>query len=227
MEALVTSAGRQGATAEIADERGGEVVFVAHCLLNENTRYAGGAFRRGMVGELVEEIQRRGWGIVQMPCPEQVVWGGVRKRHLGRVYGTRGSLAYRFRRPLVRIAVGWTTVRYSALARAVVRQIEDYLRSGMRVVGIVGVGASPSCGVTTTLEIGRAVEVLAACPLAGADRDRMNDDLLIGCSAAGEGLFIGALRRRLAKRGIDVPFFEHDLVAEMRGGRQDVLPQAL
>lgn len=210
----------------IPDERSGEVVFVSHCLLNENVRYAGGAFRPGVVDELVDEIQRRGWGIVQMPCPEQVVWGGVRKRRLLRVYGARGTLAYRLRRPLVRIAAGWTAARYAALARGVVCQVEDYTRSGMRVVGIVGVGSSPSCGVTATLDMGRAVELLAACPLAGVDRGRMNEDLLVGCRAAGEGLFVRALRRRLEQRRIGVPFLEHDLVTEMRGEPQVALPQA-
>ena len=31
----------------IPDERGRRVVFLSHCLLNENTRYLGGACERG------------------------------------------------------------------------------------------------------------------------------------------------------------------------------------
>jgi hypothetical protein len=43
-----------------------------------------------------------------------------------------------------------------------------------------------------------------------------NDDVLIGCRAAGEGLFVRSLRRRLRRLRIDV-LLEHDLIAEMRG----------
>ena len=31
----------------LADERGRRIAFVSHCLLNENTRYLGGAFKAG------------------------------------------------------------------------------------------------------------------------------------------------------------------------------------
>ena len=210
---------RQMRTVVIPDERSGKVVFLAHCLLNENVRYAGGAFRRGVVDEVVDEVQRHGWGIVQMPCPEQLAWGGVRKRYLSVVYGSRGSLAYRVRRPLLALALGWTAIRADLLARSIVRQIEDYQRSGMTIVGIVGVGPSPSCGVRTTLGIRCAVDVLGRCPLA-MNRGQMNEELLVGCRVTGQGLFIRALRRRLARRGLAVPFFEHDLVREShdRGG---------
>ena len=54
--------------ASLRDERSGEVVFVSHCLLNQNTRYLGGAFRP------------------RCP-PEQRVWGGVLKRLLLPAYG--------------------------------------------------------------------------------------------------------------------------------------------
>ena len=37
----------------LKDERGKRVVFVSHCLLNENVRYLGGAFRRGGVDEVI------------------------------------------------------------------------------------------------------------------------------------------------------------------------------
>jgi len=40
----------------LKDERGGKVVFVVHCILNENTRYLGGTFRKGGVDEIVTEI---------------------------------------------------------------------------------------------------------------------------------------------------------------------------
>jgi hypothetical protein len=58
---------------------------------------------------------------------------------------------------------------------------------------------------------------MAACPLALIDRATMNERMVVACRAAGEGLFIRTLRRRLARRHIEVPFVEYDLIAEMRG----------
>jgi uncharacterized protein YbbK (DUF523 family) len=56
------------------------VVFVSHCLLNQNVRYLGGATRPGGVDDAIAALRRTGAGVVQMPCPEQRAWGGVCKR---------------------------------------------------------------------------------------------------------------------------------------------------
>lgn len=65
----------------LSDARSGQVVFVSHCMLNQNVRYQGGATRPGVVAEVVARLQRTGVGIVQMPCPEQPAWGGVDRRY--------------------------------------------------------------------------------------------------------------------------------------------------
>ena len=46
------------------------VAFVAHCLLNQNSKTDGGARCPGIYSPLVEELRERGWRIEQMPCPE-------------------------------------------------------------------------------------------------------------------------------------------------------------
>jgi uncharacterized protein YbbK (DUF523 family) len=204
----------------LADERSGRVVFISHCLLNENTRYLGGAFHAGAVPELVEGLARAGVGISQMPCPEQRAWGGVLKRLLLRAHGIKGSPLYALRRPLLRIWVAYTQLVYARLAQQVVREIEDYERSGFQIVGVIGVGSSPSCGVVNTLDMQRSLEVIAACPLDAMDRAVMNEQAVAGCQRAGEGIFTRQLRRRLERRGLSVPFVEYDIVAEMRGQPQ-------
>jgi predicted secreted protein len=62
------------------NRRSGRVVFVSHCLLNQNSRYLGGAVCPGVVADAVQPYLSDGVGIVQMPCPEQLVGGGVLKR---------------------------------------------------------------------------------------------------------------------------------------------------
>jgi predicted secreted protein len=201
----------------LGDQRGRRVVFVSHCILNENVRYLGGAGRQGSVDEVVDGFQAAGVGMCQMPCPEQRAWGGVAKRYLVPAYGSQGTLRYRLRRPLTWVFL-WRTRRvYARLARRVARDIADYARSGCEVTGVVGIGASPSCGVFQTLNVGRALEVIADCPVASADAGRFNAALLASARTAGEGLFIRALRRRLARRRLDIPFAEHDLAAELQG----------
>jgi hypothetical protein len=51
----------------LEDERSKQLVYVSHCLLNENVRYLGGAFRPGGVDEVIGGFQRQGIGICQMP----------------------------------------------------------------------------------------------------------------------------------------------------------------
>jgi predicted secreted protein len=211
----------------LRDERSGKVVFTSHCLLNENTRFAGGAFRPGVVSEVLAGIVENGWGIYQMPCPEQRAWGGVLKRRLLRAYGARPTLLYRLREPVLGLFIGYTRLVYARLARRVARDIADYQRSGFDVVGIVGVGSSPTCGVTTTLDMRRSFEAVAACPLAAISRDKINECAVIRCRVAGEGLFIRSLRRQLSRRGLAIPLLEHDLVEEMHGQEARSLVAAL
>lgn len=80
---------------KLRDERSQKVVFVSHCILNENTRYLGGAFRKGCVDEVVDRLRAMEVGIVQMPCPERECWGGVLKKDIVRAYGSNRSINYR------------------------------------------------------------------------------------------------------------------------------------
>jgi hypothetical protein len=109
----------------LADRRGQRVIFLSHCLLNENTRYLGGACRVACVREVVERCMDRGIGIVQMPCPEQLAWGGVLKRSMLRAYGMRGTALDRLQPVLLRLFVLHTRRMYRRLARQVAEQIRD------------------------------------------------------------------------------------------------------
>ncbi len=208
---------------QLHDERSRRVVLVSHCLLNQNTRYAGGATRPGAVSEAIDELIKGGYGIHQLPCPERRAWGGVLKRHSLRLYHSKGGPLYPIRGPLLGAFVRWTKVIYRRMARQVADEVADYHRAGIEVVGVVGIGASPTCGVTTTVDLRASLEVVAACPAAALTRDVMNEQAVLACRRPGAGLFIGALDRELERRGLTVPAFEHDLAAELRGRHQTVL----
>jgi predicted secreted protein len=195
----------------LADARGHRVALLSHCLLDQNVRYLGGAGRAGGVQEVVDGYLSRGVGIYQMPCPEQRAWGGVRKRRLLTAYGAGGTLRGPVVRLLLPVFLRHTRRVYTRLARRVAADVRDYRRAGVEVVGVVGIGGSPSCGVRTTLDLTAAVDVLTRCPLAALDRRVLNDDVVAAHVRPGEGMFVCALRRQLA----DVPFEEHDLLAEL------------
>ena len=200
----------------LADDRGGRVVLLSHCLLDENVRYLGGAGRAGGVQEVVDRYLGAGIGVYQLPCPEAHAWGGVLKRRMLPAYGAGGT----WRAPVVRLLLGpfllWTSAVYDRLARRVARDVRDYRRSGVVVVGGVGIGGSPSCGVCTTLDVRAAVDVLSRCPLADLDRRVVNEDVVAAHVVPGEGMFTAALRRRLG----NLPFDEHDLLHELGAGAQ-------
>ncbi len=194
----------------LRDRRSREVAFVSHCLLNENTRYLGGACRGCCVREVVDGLLDRNIGIVQMPCPEQLAWGGVLKRHMLRMYGhpRAATLA-----GVVRSYSRWV---FRQLARRIAAQIADYVESGFTVEAVIGVDGSPSCGVATTVDVRGALRDIGS-----ADPRQLTvaaqNALVRRHLAAGSGLFIEQLRRELRRRRLDVPFVAHDLIGELDG----------
>ena len=102
------------------------VAFVAHCLLNQNSKTEGGARCPGVYSPLVEEIRARGWRLEQMPCPELAFTG------LNRFWAVKEQLdTAAYRRHCRRLAVAVHVAR------------------GDDVI-IVGIEGSPSMGVHVT-----------------------------------------------------------------------------
>jgi predicted secreted protein len=200
---------------QLADARSGRVVFLSHCLLNQNVRYLGGAGRSGGVEEIVEGYLGRGIGICQLPCPEQRAWGGLLKRRMLVAYGSAGTLRAPVARLMLRPFIFYTRRVYARLARAIARDVLDYRRCGVEVAGLVGIGGSPSCGVHTTLDLPAAVSALTRCPAARLDRRTLNQGIVAANVRPGEGLFIRALHQRLARAGAALPLSEHDLLTEL------------
>ena len=108
------------------------VAFVAHCLLNQNSKTHGGASCPGVYSPLVEELRAGGWRIEQMPCPELAFTG------LHRFWAVKEQLdTLAYRRHCRRIAA------------AVAGAVEVHVRRGDDVI-LVGVDGSPSMGVHIT-----------------------------------------------------------------------------
>jgi predicted secreted protein len=108
------------------------VAFVAHCLLNQNSKTEGGARCPGVYSPLVEELRANGWRIEQMPCPELAFTG------LNRFWAVKEQLdTTAYRRHCRR------------LAAAVAGAVEVHVRRGEDVI-LLGIEGSPSMGVHVT-----------------------------------------------------------------------------
>lgn len=196
----------------LTDARSGRVIFLSHCLLNQNTRYLGGAVCPGVVGAALASCVGDSAGIVQLSCPEQQVWGGVLKTRFLWLLNHRWLVA--LAGPLLgRLTVVYLRRRYARLAKTVADQVEDYTAAGMTVAAIVGVAGSPSCGVNTTISLPAALEKIAASRADALTSDWMNDAVITPSLRQGQGLYVQALRNELARRHLEVDLLEHDLAS--------------
>lgn len=199
---------------DFKDSRKKRVIFLSHCILNENVRYPGGAFRGACISEIIDQCVKNDIGIVQMPCPEQKAWGGVIKQWLISALGDRRLLMKPFRLIFFPLFLFYTKYVYRRLALNVANEIEDYVKSGFDVIGIVGIDGSPSCGVNQTLDIYEVLPLLAQFTKDAFDQEKMNA-MIRSCQAQGRGLFINVLKNTLDKRKTKVHLLAHDLISEM------------
>jgi predicted secreted protein len=109
------------------------VAFVAHCLLNQNSKAGEGAYCAGISAPVVEALRVQGWHIEQMPCPELAFAG------LSRWWMVREQLD----------TVGYRR-HCRKLADTIAARIAVHTRQGRPVV-LIGVDGSPSMGVHVTV----------------------------------------------------------------------------
>lgn len=109
-----------------------KVAVVANCLLNQNAKVCEGARYPGMVSPVVEALRRRGYELLQLPCPE-LAFAGVRRWWA--VYEQYDTPVYRS--------------HCRSLARAIAPLIEKHLRNGDELI-LIGLDGSPSTGVRFT-----------------------------------------------------------------------------
>ena len=128
------------------DGRSRRVVFLAHCLLNQNAISDGTAEVPAAHREILRLILDAQVSVAQMPCPELCCLGLDRGDPKG---GERPVEAENTR---IRRAMGQpeASARLRELTDQVVWQIREYQKRGFAVLGIVGVDRSPCCGVNTT-----------------------------------------------------------------------------
>jgi len=150
----------------IQDKRSRKIVVVAHCILNQNSRVLGIAYYPGMINEIVDVLRKYEVGIVQMPCPELTYAGLLRGSQTIEQYDTPA-----FRRHCRQIASG------------IADQVKEYSRNGFKVLAVLGVDGSPTCGVGENSQgilmeelLSELKERKVAVPMKGVGHKRAGQD---------------------------------------------------
>ena len=157
------------------DGRSKKVIFLAHCLLNQNSISDGTADFPCANNNLIIELIKNEIGIVQMPCPELHCLGLDRKN----IYG--GEINVLIENTRIRKEMNNSEAKkiLKILVENVISQIKEYHKNEFDIIGIIGSNRSPSCGVETTSENNLELK--------------------------GEGVFIIELKKRLKEENIKVP----------------------
>ncbi len=162
------------------DRRSHKIILVAHCLLNQNSIVEGLARKPAMVKELVDLLYEEDIGIIQLPCPELLHSGLRRWWQVREQYDNPG---------------------FKRLSKHLIEVIIDYLleykRNSFKIVGIIGVSGSPSCGIHYT----SSSESWLGDPREASELKRVG----------GKGVFMKLLLEEAEKHGIDIPLLlEYD-----------------
>lgn len=157
------------------DGRSRRVIFIAHCILNQNAISDGTAVCPAAFREVIQACLDGEAGMVQLPCPELRCLGLDR----GNVYGADSPVVVENTRIRGEMGMDGPRRTLTDLVDGVLDQMLEYRRHGFKILGVVGANRSPCCGVETTSDGGREVE--------------------------GMGVFMEALRRRMEQAGLDIP----------------------
>ena len=156
------------------DARSKTIIFVAHCILNQNSISDDTAAYPGTINELMQLLRVSDVGIVQMPCPELLCLGLDR----GNRDGSSAPVLEENTRIRMMMSQRPAQGKIRQLVQHLIFQMLEYRKHDFHIRGIVGVNRSPSCGVETT--------------------SKNNQE------ADGHGVFIDALHNELNKHNIKV-----------------------
>lgn len=154
------------------DSRSKKLILISHCILNQNSISDGTADYPGAFEEVVNCLIEKKVGIIQLPCPELMCLGLDR----GDVNGSERTVVVENTRIRKELLQDNRKEMIKMLVNSIVFQVEEYIRNGFNIYGVVGINRSPSCGINTTSKNNKEVE--------------------------GEGVFINALRAELESKDI-------------------------
>lgn len=118
---------------KVRDKRGEKILFLSHCILNQNAKVRGIAEYSGAIVPLVQLLLEHGVGMYQMPCPEMTYLGNMRW----------GQVKDQYNNPMFRR-------HCQRIAERIVDEVENYRQCGYQILGFVMMDGSPVCGLNRT-----------------------------------------------------------------------------
>lgn len=111
-------------------DRSRRVIFMSHCILNQNTVVCPLARAKGAYRDIIEKIMNDRIGIHQLPCPEY--------RHLGLKREPMNKEQY-------------DTKEFRGLCNGIaedsIKIMKEYLENDYEIVGLIGINNSPTCSI--------------------------------------------------------------------------------
>ena len=167
-------------------KRGKKIIFLAHCILNANSKVGGLASYPAGVRELTDFLADHNVGIIQLPCLETEVLGLQRWGHVKEQLSHPSFLDCCAR-----------------LLAPFVRQAAMYKEQGHTLLGSVGVDGSPSCGVNKTCRSKQWGGDFLDPKETWNKVDAMK-------WAAEPGVFMETFQKKLLEKSVDLEFFALD-----------------
>lgn len=153
--------------------RGRKIILLAHCLLNANAKVEGLALYEGCLSELISFLLSSGIAVYQLPCPELTSHGLKRWSQTIEQYDNPFYHQHCLN-----------------ISEMVIREVKEYTRNGYKVLGVIGIDGSPSCGVNIT----------CSGDWKGNPEDKPYK------MVQGAGIFMQHLKTSAQKAGIHLPF---------------------
>lgn len=114
-------------------DRGKKIIIVSNCILNSNAKVEGLSQYGGVFKELLDILLAKDLGVIQLPCPEVLTFG---MRRWGHTKDQFDNLSFR--------------KKCRDILNNTLDEIDAYNKIGYKIVGVIGVDGSPSCGVDLT-----------------------------------------------------------------------------
>lgn len=173
-----------------------KILFVSHCFLNDGAKLKNQnqlemEKERKDKREFLKKILDAGVELIQLPCPEFVLYGANRWGHAASQFDT----AF-FRK------------ESRKMLEPFVLQMEEYRSYPERfeIIGIVGIDGSPSCGVTFTYDGEWGGEF--------SGNEKLSDTLASLKKEEKSGIFIKVLKEMLVEKGYEISFYSLEELKE-------------
>ncbi|MCC0732442.1 CD3072 family TudS-related putative desulfidase [Clostridioides sp. ZZV14-6048] len=170
-------------------KRNREIVVVCHCILNCNSKVEDLSEFKGAQSITIDLINN-GYGIIQLPCPEMILYGINRWGHVKEQFDNLF-----FREQCRQMLIPY------------IRQFDEYLKNNYNIKSIIAIDGSPSCGYNKTCSSKNWFGELSGC------KDLMNkiNDVQM---VEEKGIFIDELEQLLNEYNLEIPIVGFDELRE-------------